>query len=128
MTLRGKVLQLDEDVEELVVLEVGSHVLTCFAAVCPYALKVGGDYPVELHPFFFGEPEAIELSENSPDEIQQIGNGFGYLLTGCLRNGLFSVGNLVLVDEDGFSNLRHLEGRRLKLAVDRMDAEFLDIT
>ena len=128
MILKGKVLQLDDDDEEMVVLEVDNHVLTCFAAVCPYPIKVGESYPVELHPFFFEEPEGVEVSESLPDEIQHIGNGFSCLLTGRLVDGKFSIGSLILVDENDFSNLRHLEGRKLKLTVDRMDAEFFETT
>lgn len=74
----------------------GGYIVTCFAAICPYPIEVGGDYPVELHPVFFGDPEAVELLEESPDGIQQIGDGFSCLLTGRMQNGGVSRESCVL--------------------------------
>jgi len=125
MIYEAKVLHLDKDIEEEVVLQIGGIVLTCFACVCPYVIKKYLSYPVELHLVVLGDYVVTELVSNSMPSIVRLGNGFASVVTGKLSGGCLDVGGLIFEDDVLQSDFGYLDGKMVAMKVDRIDAEFL---
>jgi hypothetical protein len=125
MIYQAKVLHLDEDVEEEVVLQVGGVELTCFACVCPYAIEVGLSYMVELHPVVFGDYVVTELIGDTAPAVARVGNSFTYVITGQLSGGSLECGGLIFEDEVLQRDFGDLDGKTIAMTVDRIDVEFL---
>jgi len=125
MIYQAVVLRVDEDIEEEVMLRVGSVELVCFASVCPYKIEVGLSYPVELHPVVFDGYSVTELPDETQPSVTRVGAGFAYVITGKLSGNCLESGDLVFENEVLQRDFSYLEGRMIAMKVDRMDVEFL---
>lgn len=118
------VLKIDEDVEEQVLLDVQRYHITCFASVCPYPVKVGGKYRVGFYLFVADEFCPNEVQEGIFPAIAQNGNGFRYTLIGRLTGNILDCG--IQIEDDVFTEqYGYLNGKMIKVSVDRIDVEFL---
>lgn len=125
MTYRAEIINIDPLVEDLVKLKIGTHILSCFAQICPFPIQIGGVYEINLYLFFLDDPQIVEVSNDSLEEMIHTNEAFGYSLTGILHDGVFSVGELSFSDKETFSDFQYLEGKTVKLQANRIDAEFL---
>lgn len=120
----ARVEAMGGSVEEEVVLQIDGTALVCFAAFCPYAIEVGGRYPVELSLFAGDDLEVIEVEPNGTS-IERVGNGFAHVLTGALSGTTLAAG--VIFEDPAFeTDYAWLDGRTVQVRVDRIDAAFLD--
>lgn len=125
MRYDATVVGLDDSLEELVVLDVLRERLTCFGSVCPYPINIGETYPVEFHIHTFDELEFEQIENGSPDLIILI-DGFRYSVSGKLNAGGIISNGIVFQDDDDFSEIAYLDGKRVKVSVDRLDVHFCE--
>lgn len=125
MIYYAKVLHLNNEIEEEAVLQINGVELVCFACVCPYEIKEGQLYPVELHPVVFDDYVVTELSNSSDTTIDRVGKGFQYLITGRLIGQRLECGELILEDEVLQRDFNYLDGKMIAIKWDRIDVEFL---
>ncbi|MEB2845384.1 hypothetical protein GAO09_23410 [Rhizobiales bacterium RZME27] len=127
MTQDAEVIEIDNDVEENVTLKIGRHVLSCFMVWCHEPIEAGKRYPADLGFFFFDEVgddwEMSEVGDDVAEEIVSIDDAWGYSVTGTLRGEVLHVGDLRISDEI-LSGLEYLDGRKIKLRVDRLQVSF----
>ena len=126
MKYRTKILAIDDEIDEMVVISIGDHRLTCFASVCPFRISVGDECLVDLNAYFIGDPRATPLPMDVPDGIERMNQGFAYTMIGRLKNSRFLVSGLTLDCEDLASMLEEINGGKWKVVVDRLDVEFLE--
>jgi len=124
MIYNSKILRQDDIIEEEVDLLIEGTLFTCFAAVCPYSIKVGLVYPVDLYLWSIEGLELTVVSENEPCAISRIGTGFSYSLTGRLSKGRLEVGSMVFEEPEFSDDFRYLEGKKVRIIVDRLVADF----
>jgi hypothetical protein len=125
MIHEAQVVKLDQNVEEQVIIRIGSTELTCFAAVCPYEIKEGLSYPVELHPVVFDDYAIVEIDNDPAPSIVQFGTGFAHIVRGRLCGGRLESGGVIFQDAMLRRDFGHLDGKMVSMKVDRIDAEFL---
>ncbi|WP_205205198.1 hypothetical protein [Azonexus hydrophilus] len=122
MIYQAKILHIDENVEEKVTLQIGNTELTCFASVCPYAIKVGLSYPVELN--LFDDYTIEEISDDSEPSLVRVGNAFAYVITGRLNGRCLESGELIFKEDALLSDFGYLDGKMVAIKVGRIDADF----
>lgn len=118
------VLRLDNNIEEQVLLDIKGHQITCFASVCPYPIKISGRYRIALYLFVADEFNPVEVQEDTYPAIIQEANNFKYTLVGKLIGNIFDCG--IKIEDDVFvEQYGDLNGKMIKVSVDRIDVEFL---
>ena len=124
ITFDAVVLKIDEDVEEQVLLDVQGYLVTCFASVCPYPIEVGGKYRVGFYLFVVDDFSPFEVQEDAVPSIIQEGSCFRYTLIGKLSGNTLDCG--IQIEDDIFTDeYGYLDGKMIRLGVDRIDVEFL---
>ncbi|SIR56143.1 hypothetical protein [Priestia flexa] len=120
----AKVKKLDEHLEEEVTLDIDGVVFTAFIDICPYEIKEGQDYPVNISFTIFNDLH-IRLIENRVKELERIQESYRYLIRGIVREGLVDAG-LRVVDEEGYlDDYPEIIGEYAEIKVDRIGVEFL---
>lgn len=123
--LNALVKKIDPDIEEEVTLELNGVEITCFAGVCPYRIQEGNKYPVSFELEVFNDYCIEELNEEKV-ALQRIGNGFSYWIAGRLDGSVIhSV--IQFKDEILMSDYSHLDGKFIRMKVDRIDVDFLKL-
>ena len=122
MTITAFVKSIDENVEEQVTLIVDGVEITCFASVCPYEIIEGKTYPVEFE-IMLNDDYEIEQVDSASSQIQKIGSGFAYKLSGEMLDGTIDCG-IPFYDDYLISEYGYLKGKLVSLNIDRMDVEF----
>ena len=124
MIYQAKILRLDDNIEEEVDLQIKDVKITCFIATCPYPIKVGLYYPVQLSIWLLDEYNSIEIKNNTEQSINKIGNSFAYFITGKLCNGNLTSTGLIFEDNTLKKKFAYLEGKIISIKVDRINVEF----
>lgn len=121
-----KVIKIDNVVEEQVLIEVNNIQLNVFASICPYEIKEGSSYPVEISLSVFDEYDVAKLGDLSLPPFTRNGGGFGYIVRGRLNGDHLKVGDLLFEDEVLQKEFGYLDGETIALKVDRIDVEFIE--
>jgi hypothetical protein len=125
MIYQAKILYINENVEEEVMLQIGNTILTCFASVCPYVIEVNSTYPVELSLQIFSDDCFVkEVSDDTEPSIVRLGNAFAYVITGRLNGRSLESGRLAFEDDWFLSDFGYLDEKMVAVQVDRIDADF----
>lgn len=119
----ARVQFIGEKIEEEVVLLICGYELTCFASVLPYGIELGRQYPVTLSPFLVDDDYEIEEAPASGPDFEKCGSGFQYWIAGQLNGAVLECG-LEFEDQLLLWDYGHLNGKRIRLKVDRLDVEF----
>lgn len=85
--LEARVIALAPDVEEEVVLRIGSVELVCFAGGWRPPLKPNETCLVVLTLFAADGLEVTEVDDASEEAVARLGQGFAYRITGRLAGG-----------------------------------------
>lgn len=125
MIYEAKVLSLDDDLEEEVLLRIGMAELICFASVCPYAIQKNEYYSVELRLVVLNECAVTEQPQGTVQSIARIDRGFSHVVTGVLKDGCLESVGFIFEYEVLARDFGYLNGKPISLRVDRIDAEFL---
>lgn len=117
-----KVVHIDQDVEEEVVVDIDGHLLTCFANVCPYAIAVGQSYPATLSLWAADGVVLREAGHETPG-IFRMGDGFRHKVVGSLRGTVLDAG--VCFDDEMYAReFQWLDGHLVAADVDRIEIAF----
>lgn len=119
----ARVQFIGKTVEEELVLLIAGYELTCFASVLPYGIERGRQYPVTLSPFLVDDDYEIEEAPASAPDFENCGNGFQYWIAGQLDGAVLECG-LEFDDQVLLPDYGYLNGKRIRLKVDRLDVEF----
>lgn len=115
--------KIDDDIEEEVALGLNGVEVTCFAGICPYQIQEGKEYPVSFELVVFDDYWVEELSEEKV-VLERIGNTFSYWITGKLEGGV--IDSVIQFEEEILlSDYGYLNGKFIRMKVDRIDVEFL---
>ena len=118
------VKSVGEEVEEQVNLKVNGLIVTCFAGYCPYKIYVGNEYPVSFELMIFNDYEVEEIKSKCYG-VEKVENGFSYWVKGRLCKGEIDCG-IKFSDEILLSDYGYLDGKFVRVKVDRIDVEFLE--
>lgn len=116
------IIDLNPDVEEELLVQVGSLELVVFADVCPYQIGMGERHQVELSLTVLDETD-VRMDVDAPDRAQRI-DGFKYMLTGALYGQTLAVSG-VYFDASDIADPAIAAGTRITTAVDRISATFI---
>lgn len=125
VSYRAKVIRLNDNVEEEVLLQIGEWKIPCFAGICPYRICEGMEYLVDLSLLVLDEYEVKELPSGSSPAILSDGEGFGAELIGKINGNRLCVGELEFEDDILLSDYGYLDGKSVSVRADRIDVEFL---
>lgn len=119
----AKLVKISELDEQEVVLKVNNEEITCCAVACPYPIKIGSYYPVELE-VQFTEIPAVQEANRKEYKIQKVGRGYQYRLQGKLQDNFLNLGSFSLkIDE--LEQFRQFNGKFIELTVHGIWAAFL---
>jgi len=120
----ARVKSIGIDIEEEVVLDINGVEVICFAGVCPYEIHEGKEYPVSFELVIFDD-YIVEESFDDAARLERIDDGFSYWIEGKLEGGV--VNSLIsFEDEILLSDYQYLNGKYIRMKVDRIDVEFLN--
>lgn len=120
---KAQVIAISELIEEEVTLLIDSATVTCFANYCPYEIKVGSFYQVELT-LNLAEHYDIQKSHSAEAYAERKNESFSYTLHGLLNNDFFETFTS-LNDEGIHYDHPELNGDFVMVTVDRIDVAFL---
>ncbi|MEX2951068.1 hypothetical protein [Serratia fonticola] len=123
MKYYAKVISLDEDIEELVVLSLGEKEICCFIDHCEHPINEGGIYLVDMDLTFLDD-ELIELSDSNVYSLKRKGNGFSYFINGFLIDDTIYVDGIAF-KSDSFSESSYLSNSYIRVDPDRISVSFL---
>jgi hypothetical protein len=92
-----------------------------FAEICPYPLRVGQSYPVELTAVTLDEPN-VAFTPSAADQVHPI-DGYRYRLSGTYAAGRLHVFDMSF-DVSDLVDDAVADGTRLTLEADRISAAF----
>jgi len=124
MIYQAKVLRLNENDEEEVMLQIGNTELTCFSSSYSCEKKVGSSYPVELNLLVLDDYVVEKLPDDSEPSLVRIGDTFAYVITGRLNGRCLESGELTFEDDMLLTDFGYLDRKMVALKVDRIDADF----
>jgi hypothetical protein len=122
-TIEVRILAIDDDMEDCMSLLIGGNIVECFVNYCASMVVVDETHLAELT-IDYSDPVEIEASPESNTLLEKNGNGFGYYLYGVLKGGTFRT-FIEFPDEDIHFDYPELEGRFVKIKVDRINVSFL---
>jgi hypothetical protein len=126
MRYEAELAGLNDNVEEEVVLRIGSHVITGFAVVCPYRVEVGRSYPVEISLWAADGLELVEAgSLEAHPQLSRKGETYGYTVVGRLEGGILDAGGLLFEEPEFEVDYAYLSGLVVRVEADRIHVEFL---
>lgn len=120
---KAQVIAISELIEEEVTLLIDRATVTCFASYCPYKIKVGDFYEVELT-LNLAEYYDVNKSHSTEAYAERKSDSFSYVLHGLLNNESFETFTS-LNDEDIHYDHPDLNGEFIMVTVERIDAAFL---
>lgn len=109
--------------EEHITLLIDGYTIECFVNSCPYSLKIGNTYDVELT---INLLDSYEIERSAPTNIwlEKTIKGYGYILYGTLENDIFHT-FMDFNDEDIHYEHPELNDQFIKLEANRIDVNFL---
>lgn len=122
MSRQVKVVRIDQDVEEEVVVEVDGQLLTCFANVCPYPITAGQSYPATLSLWAADGIVLRDAGHESPG-ILRVGDGFRHKVVGALHGTVLDAG-VPFEDEMFAREYQWLDGHLVVADADRIEIAF----
>lgn len=125
MVYNAKLLRVNTDIEEEVLLQIGGWEILCFAGVCPFPIFEGQEYSVALSFVVFDDYEVRESSPDLQPSIRRTESGFAAELIGRLSGSRLSVGPIDFEDNVLLRDYGYLDGKLVQVRVDRIGAEFL---
>jgi len=123
MKYYAKVISLNSDIEEEVVLSFGGDVIYCFVNSCAYNLHEGEIYPIDMVLTFLDD-ERIEPSNDECLSVKRNGNGFSYSINGLMMNGVVYADGIAF-EHESFSDFEYLNKSCVKVVPDRITVSFL---
>lgn len=125
MRYTAKVMGLDEDIEEAVLLSIDGIVLNCFASVCPYQLQIGAEYHVQLHTTIFNGCDIAPVDDGESHAAVNYIDAFSYVFVGLLSKGRL-IADRIILDDAVLLDFESFEGSTVRFKVDRLDVWFLE--
>lgn len=122
MKYQIEILSVDEFVENVLKINLSGVVLEVLTLNLPFPLDKTHHYMVDLETKVFDDYQVIETNEEVG--FKKIWNTLGYNIVGVLINGVMHVDDLLIFDEILLSDYGHLENRKVKWMVDRIDIDF----
>ncbi|MBY0185053.1 hypothetical protein K3L72_16695 [Bacillus altitudinis] len=116
--------RLNPLIEEEATIEINGVELTGFISICPYEIKVGKSYQVAIGFTILDELIIHEILEEKK-EIERIGSGYDYYLSGLLHAGKIDAGLVFTDDDEYFADFLKLKDKPVEIKVDRISLEFI---
>ncbi|RON37172.1 hypothetical protein [Pseudomonas brassicacearum] len=117
------VLAVGPVVEDEVLLLVNGLEIKCFASYCPSKIEVGETYEVEFELVLSDNDVVAVAAEPLTTLVEMNGDGFSCELYGFLDGSVFR-SFVDFSDQEIHYDHPHLNGRFVKIQVDRIDVSF----
>ncbi|EOC1348208.1 hypothetical protein ACI093_003313 [Cronobacter turicensis] len=124
MKYYAKVVEINNDVDEEVLLSFGEVSIYCFIAHCPYEIIQGNIYLVEVELSFLDD-ENIERQSESELSITRQGDTFTYEIKGFKIDDKIIVNGLVFTDEVYSQEYGYINHEFVLVKPDRVSVSFL---
>lgn len=123
MMFKAKLIKVSEFDEQEVILEINCMQFICCAIFCPYKIRVGSYYNIELDVQFISEPKIKEL-QHEEFGADKIGLGYQYNLKGKLCGDVLDLGVLKLKIKE-LGEFFWYDGKFIEVMVHGIWASFL---
>jgi len=121
-TIAAKVLEVDPEREDEVVLLLGDQPVRCMISNCPNPIYENNTYFVSLT-IQLNSDYAITETDSSTPFIENFGSGFNVIIQGKLSNS--TINSVVDFDDvDIHYDHPELDGKMVKIYAERIDASF----
>ncbi|EOC3062801.1 hypothetical protein ACINJI_004530 [Cronobacter dublinensis] len=124
MKYYAKVIGVNNDVDEEVLLCFGEVSICCFIAHCPYEIIKGNIYLVEVELSFLDD-ETIETQPKGDLSITRQGDTFGYEIRGFKIDDKVFANGIVFSDEIYNQEFAYINHEYVLIKPDRVSVSFL---
>lgn len=124
MKYYAKLLSLNSDIEEEVVLSLGEKEIYCFVDSALYPLTEGSIYLVDLSLTFLDD-ELISEMNSERMLFNRIGEGFSYEIIGFLSGDKIVTDGVIFQDDFFQEEFSFLDSKYVTLKPDRISVSFL---
>lgn len=124
MKYYAKVIEINDDIDEEVLLSFGENDIYCFIASCPYEIIKGNVYLVEVELSFF-DSEVIEPQSESDLSIIRQGDDFSYEIRGFKIDNKIITNGLVFSDGLYIQEYGYINHEYVLIKPDRISVSFL---
>jgi hypothetical protein len=123
---QAKVVGLDPQIEEAVLVEINGSRVLAFANIMPFEVYIGNEYKVHLELKILDE---ISINKVNYEEknIKQIDNSFTHSICGILDidKAIIDAGIELEIDKEFLFDYGYLHEQYVQLLVDRVAIEFI---
>jgi hypothetical protein len=123
---QAKVVGLDPQIEEAVLVEINGSRVLAFANIMPFEVYIGNEYKVHLELKILDE---ISINKVNYEEknIKQIDNSFTHSICGILDidKAIIDAGIELEIDKEFLFEYGYLHEQYVQLLVDRVAIEFI---
>ena len=124
MNYYAKVIEINDDIDDEVLLSFGENDIYCFIASCPYEIIKGNVYLVEVELSFL-DSEVIEPQSESDLSIIRQGNDFSYEIRGFKIDDKIITNGLVFSDGLYIQEYGYINHEYVLIKPDRISVSFL---
>jgi hypothetical protein len=124
MKYYAKVIEVNDDIEEEILLDFGEVSLYCFISSCPYEVVVGKIYPVDISLSFL-DSEVIEPQLGTDLSATRQGDGFLYEIRGLKVDDKIFINGLTFCDEIYMREYSYINHEYVEMKPDRISVSFL---
>jgi hypothetical protein len=124
MKYYAKIISLNDDIEEKVILSLGEKEICCFINSAPYALIEKNIYLVELSLSFLDE-ELISEVDCKIMSFTRIDESFSYEIIGFLSGNQLITDGVIFQDDIFQEEFLFLDSKYVILKPDRISVSFL---
>ncbi|EKS1847262.1 hypothetical protein SMY34_004105 [Cronobacter muytjensii] len=124
MKYYAKVIEINNDVDEEVLLCFGEVSIYCFITHCPYEIIKGNIYLVEVELSFLDD-ETIETQPEGELSITRQGDTFGYEITGFKIDDKIFANGIIFSDEIYNQEYGYINHEYVLIKPDRVSVSFL---
>lgn len=124
MKYYAKVIELNNDIDEEVLLSFGELELNCFITSCPYKINVGDIYLVNIDLTFL-DSEVIKHQCSNEFALDRLEDSFSYEVKGFKINDKIIVNSLTFCDEIYAREFEYINLEFISMKPDRISVEFL---
>ncbi|TVX92502.1 hypothetical protein [Paenibacillus agilis] len=125
MEYHTKVIDISPIIEEEIILEINKERVVAFINYCPYEIRKGEQYTIELELTILDEFIIRHL--DAEKGVEQIEDGFAHLIRGMLDidSATIDAGILFEIDREFLFDYGYLHNQNVQIRVDRITADFI---
>ena len=126
MMNRVKIVNFDENIEELVDVCLDGKIITCYAQYSNHILEKNSFWNAKFYGENFHEIIIKKEEYGRCNGLYRLGNNFAYDAVGYLNEGQLNCGDVVFEEDFLLSDFYYLNGQIVYWRIERLEIDFVE--